>query len=169
MVDVFSIIPEEICGVPTLPLVGLIIGILIAVCEATRTKYLDYSLKLKLKGEEITFDNVYLIPAVTGIVIVVLTVISVKEAGIVTSSVPNDISGFVAVMMAGFTEGWAVIRTLNKRLDLFLKKKAVKCGATEEQAQEIADAVEFVEISEQPKQEEKKDDSKPTSISFEEL
>lgn len=170
MVDVSTIIPDEIFGVPTLPLIGLVIGIILAVSEATRTKYLDYSLKLKMKGEEITFDNVYIIPAITGVVVVALTVISVKDAGIIKASITNDLAGFFTVMMAGFTEGWAVIRTLNKRLDYFIKKKAMQCGATEEQAQEIADAVKFVEVD-APNNEPKSDDKPkgPASVSFEEL
>ena len=154
----FEFIPDAVFGIPVLPLIGLVLGIVLAVNEATRTKFKDVALKVKAGGEEIIFDSRYLISAILGIVVVMLTVISVKDAGIL-NAVPNDATGLFTALMAGFTEGWAVIKMLNKRIDLYIKKKAMECGASEEQAQKIAEAVEFVEVEE-------KDEPK---VSFDEL
>ncbi len=154
----FEFIPDAVFGIPVLPLIGLVLGIVLAVNEATRTKFKDVALKVKAGGEEIIFDSRYLISAILGIVVVMLTVISVKDAGIL-NAVPNDVTGLFTALMAGFTEGWAVIKMLNKRIDLYIKKKAMECGASEEQAQKIAEAVEFVEVEE-------KDEPK---VSFDEL
>ena len=161
MDDILSVIPEEVFGIPTFPFVGLVIGILLAVSEATRTKYLNYALKLRANGKEVTFNRSYLVTTVIGVLVVVLTVMSVKDTAIISTAISNDVSGLITVMMAGFTEGWAVIRTLNTRLDNIIKKKAVECGVSKKDAEAIADAVEFVEVS--PKEE------SPKSVSFEEL
>lgn len=171
MVDVFTIIPEEIFGVPTLPLAGLIFGIVLAINEAVRTKYRDVALKIKAKGEVITFDNKYIVTAIIGVVVVVSTVVSVKETGILRP-ISNDFASLFACCMAGFTEGWAVIKTLNKRVDLFIKKKAVEVGAPEEVAEKVADAVEFVEVGAPAKSEETPAEKPQTvegAITFEEL
>ena len=152
-------IPLEILGIPTLPFIGIVLGVIIAINEATRTKYKDVALKVKANGEEIVFDSKYLISAILGVLVVVLTVASIKDSNVL-NAVPNDMTGLITALMAGFTEGWAVIKMFNKRGDLYIKKKAMDYGATEEQAQAIADAVEFVEV------EEKKDSP---SVSFDEL
>ena len=155
----FEFIPETVFGLPIFPLIGLVIGILFAVNEAVRTKFRKAVLKVEACGQTIVFDNRYIITAIAGVCVVILTVISVKDAGLL-NPVPNTIVGLITAMMCGFVEGWAVIRVLNTRLDIFIKEKAMKSGATEEQAQAIADAVQFVEVD---SEEEKKE------ISFEEL
>lgn len=155
----FEFIPDAIFGIPFLPLIGLVFGIALAVNEAMRTKFRKTVLKLEANGQTIEFDNKYLVTTLVGVCVVVFTVISVKDSGLL-NPVPNNVMGFVVACMCGFTEGWAVIRVLNTRLDVFLKERAKEAGATDEQAQAIADAVEFVEV------EEKKEEPK---ISFEEL
>lgn len=155
----FEFIPDAIFGIPTLPFIGVIIGIVVAVNEAMRTKFRKTVLKLETNGETIVFDNRYLLTAVVGVCVVLFTVAGVKDSGLL-NPVPNTVMGLVVAGMCGFTEGWAVIRALNTRLDVFLKERAKQAGATDEQAQAIADAVEFVEV------EEKKEEPK---ISFEEL
>lgn len=155
-------IPEAVFGIPLLPLIGVIIGISFAVNEAIRTKYRKVALKVEANGQTLVFDNKYIINAVIGIVVVIITVAGIKDAGLL-NPVPNNATGFIVALMAGFTEGWAVIRALNTRLDVLIKDRAKKVGATDEQAEAIADAVQFVEIDESPKPEEKKE------VSFEEL
>ena len=166
-----SFIPEEVMGVPIYPLIGLIIGILFAVNEAVKTKFKKSALKVNVNGEELIFDNRYLVTAFIGIAVVVLTVVSVKEAGILRT-IGNDASGLFTALMAGFTEGWAVIRVLNTRLDLYLMKVAEKAGADSNTQSQVADAVEFVEVVDKPKVdvkavEEPKKES--VGVSFEEL
>ena len=155
-------IPEAIFGIPFLPLVGVIIGVAFAVNEAMRTKYRKVALKVEANGQTIVFDNRYIITAIVGVAVVFFTVAGIKDAGLL-NPVPNNVTGLVVALTAGFTEGWAVIRTLNTRLDVFIKERTMKAGADEEQAEAIADAVQFVEIDESPKPEEKK------TTSFEEL
>lgn len=152
----FECIPDVIYGIPTLPFLGLILGIAFAVNEAVRTKF--KKAVIKAGDNSIVFDNRYALTAVLGIVVVLLTVESIKEAGLL-NPVPNNFTGFFTAVIGGFTEGWAVIRTLNNRLDVYLKQKAQDGGMSEEKAQELADAVEFVEVEEE----------KPSTTSFEEL
>ena len=155
----FEFIPDTVFGLPIFPLIGLVIGILFAVNEAVRTKFRKAVLKVEACGQTIVFDNRYIVTAIAGVIVVIFTVISVKDAGLL-NPVPNTVMGMITAMMCGFVEGWAVIRVLNTRLDIFIKEKALKGGATEEQAQAIADAVQFVEVD---AEDEKKE------ISFEEL
>lgn len=152
----FECIPDVIYGIPTLPFLGLILGIAFAVNEAVRTKF--KKAVIKAGDNSIVFDNRYALTAVLGIVVVLLTVESIKEAGLL-NPVPNNFTGFFTAVIGGFTEGWAVIRTLNNRLDVYIKQKAQDGGMSEEKAQELADAVEFVEVEEE----------KPSTTSFEEL
>ena len=152
----FECIPVVIYGIPTLPFLGLILGIAFAVNEAVRTKF--KKAVIKAGDNSIVFDNRYALTAVLGIVVVLLTVESIKEAGLL-NPVPNNFTGFFTAVIGGFTEGWAVIRTLNNRLDVYIKQKAQDGGMSEKKAQELADAVEFVEVEEE----------KPSTTSFEEL
>lgn len=154
----FECIPESVFGLPLLPLIGLVIGIVFAVNEAVRTKFRKTVLKVEANGQTIVFDNRYLVTAIAGVCVVIFTVVSVKDTGML-NPIPNNLMGLIVACMAGFTEGWAVIRVLNTRLDVFIKEKATESGATEEQAKAIADAVKFVEVEE-------KEEPK---ISFEEL
>ena len=117
----FEFIPDAIYGIPLLPLIGLVFGIALAVNEAMRTKFRKTVLKLEANGQTIEFDNKYLVTTLVGVCVVVFTVISVKDSGLL-NPVPNNVMGFVVACMCGFTEGWAVIRVLNTRLDVFLKE-----------------------------------------------
>lgn len=156
--DVWGAIPEEILGIPKSAFFGLLVGILIACKEGIFTKFKDYRLDIKHKDEVITFSKKYLMSGIVAIVVTFLTVMAVMEAGILVG-----VTAFGTAFAIGLAEGGQTIKYLNKRIDVYLKKSAMKVGATEEQAEEIAQAVEFVEV------EEPKEPKRPSPISFEEL
>ena len=155
---VLGFFPDEILGIPKLAFFGLLIGIIIACYEGIGTKFKDYRLDIKHKDEHIVFDKKYIGSGIVAIIVTFLTVMAVMDSGILTG-----VTSFATAFAIGLAEGGTTIRYLNKRIDLYLKKTAVKVGATEEQAEEIAKAVEFVEIKEP------KEPKKPINVSFEEL
>ena len=156
--DVWASVPEEILGIPKCAFLGLLIGIIVACYEGIFTKFKDYRLDIKHKDEVITFSKKYLMSGVVAIIVTFLTVMAVTETGLLV-----DVTAFGTAFAIGLAEGGQTIKYLNKRIDVYIKKSAMKVGATEEQAEEIAQTVEFVEV------EEPKEPKGPATISFEEL
>ena len=156
--DVWGAIPEEILGIPKCAFFGLLCGIIIACKEGIFTKFKDYRLDIKHKDEVITFSKKYLISGFVAIIVTFLTVMAVMEAGILVG-----VTAFGTAFAIGLAEGGQTIKFLNKRIDLYIKKCALKVGADEKTAEKVADAVEFIEVDEP------KEPKKPVSVSFEEL
>ena len=154
--DIWASIPEEILGIPKCAFLGLLIGIIVACYEGIFTKFKDY--RLKVNDKEMAFDKKYIMSGFVAIIVTFLTVLAVMEAGVLVG-----VTAFGTAFAIGLAEGGQTIKFLNKRIDLYIKKCALKVGATEEQAEEIADAVEFIEV------EEPKEPKRPISVSFEEL
>lgn len=154
--DAWDMIPDTLLGLPKVAFFGLLIGILIACYEGIFTKFKDYV--LKVKDKDVRFSKKYLMSGFVAILVTFLTVDAVMESGILTG-----VTSFATAFAIGLAEGGQTIRFLNKRIDVYIKKSAVKMGATEEQAKAVANAVEFVEV------EEPKEPKKPISVSFEEL
>lgn len=157
----FDILPETIFGLPAMAFIGLVLGIIVAFYEATFTRFRKVALKFEAEGETIVFDNRYIVTSIFGVLVVLITVEGLMETG-VASSIPNSFVGLAMAFTLGFTEGWAVIRVFNERLDLYIKKKMTELGRTEQEAQSLADSVEFVEIGE-------KKSEKSTKSGFDEL
>ncbi len=156
--DAWDMIPDTLLGLPKVAFFGLLIGIAIACYEGIFTKFKDYRLDIKHRDEVITFSKKYLVSGFVAVIVTFLTVDAVMESGILAG-----VTSFATAFAIGLAEGGQTIKFLNKRIDVYIKKSAVKMGATEEQAKAVADAVEFVEVDEpqEPK--------KPVSVSFEEL
>lgn len=156
--DIWASIPDTIIGLPKCAFFGLLIGIFVACYEGIFTKFKDYRLDIKHRDEVIVFSKKYLMSGIVAIIVTFLTVLAVTEANLLGAT-----ATFGMAFAIGLAEGGQTIKYLNKRIDLYIKKCAIKVGTSEEQAEKIADAVEFVEI------EEPKDPKKPISVSFEEL
>ena len=156
--NILGFFPDEILGLPKLAFFGLLFGILIACYEGIFTKFKDYRLDIKHKDEVIVFSKKYLVSGIVAIIVTFLTVMAVMDAGILTG-----VTSFATAFAIGLAEGGQTIKYLNKRIDVYIKKCAMKVGVDEKTADKIAEAVEFVEI------EEPKEPKKPISVSFEEL
>lgn len=156
--DLWNAIPDVIIGLPKCAFFGLLIGIFVACYEGIFTKFKDYRLDIKHKDEVIVFSKKYLMSGVVAIIVTFLTVMAVTEANILDAT-----ATFGMAFALGLAEGGQTIKFFNKRIDLYIKKCALKMGADEKTAEKIADAVEFVEITEP------KEPKKPISVSFEEL
>lgn len=151
--NIMGFFPDEILGLPKMAFFGLLIGILIACNEGIFKKYNKY--KMKVGDKEITFNKKYLMSGIVAIAVTFVTVYLVMDGGLI-----NDSTTFAMALTIGFTEGGLTIKYLNTRLDMLIEKQAKKGGATEEQAEEIAKAVEFVEV---------KQEATSINTSFEEL
>ena len=157
--DAWDMIPDEIIGIPKCAFFGLLIGIIIACKEGIFTKFNDTALKIKInENETIIFNKTYIVSGLIAGIVTFLTVMAVMETGML-----EGVTAFGTAFAIGLAEGGQTIKYLNKRIDLHIKKCAVKVGATDEQAEKLADAVEFVEVDEP------KEPKKPLSVSFEEL
>lgn len=138
-------LPPEILGIGLMAFIGLLIGISIACYEGLKTKFSQY--KVKVGDKEIKFDKRYLASGILAIVITFVTVFLVTDSGQMDGT-----ESFTMAITIGFTEGMVTIRALNKRIDLFIARSAEKCGASKEQAQAIADAVEVIDTTESAEQ-----------------
>ena len=156
--NIMGFFPDEILGLPKVAFFGLLIGIIIACYEGIFTKFKDYRLDIKHRDEVIVFSKKYLMSGLVAIIVTFLTVLAVTESGILVG-----VTAFGTAFAIGLAEGGQTIKYLNKRIDLYLKKCALKMGASEEEAEKVAEAVEIVEV------EKKNDPKKPATVSFEEL
>lgn len=156
--NIMGFFPDEILGLPKVAFFGLLIGIIIACYEGIFTKFKDYRLDIKHRDEHIVFDKKYIVSGLVAVLVTFLTVDAVMSAGLLTG-----VTSFATAFAIGLAEGGQTIKYLNKRIDLYLKKQAKKLGASEEEAEKVAEAVEVVEV------EKKNDPKKPATVSFEEL
>lgn len=145
--SLFAGIPTEVFGFPFWGFVGLVVGTLLACYEGVGTKF--KVVKLKVGNENIVFDKKYLASVVVVILVVGLTVFSVVEIGL-SKFVPNSAYGFLIGMVLGFCEGITTVKTMNTRIDLFLKKASAKAGASLIEQERLAKAIDFEDITEVP-------------------
>ena len=159
--DILGFFPDEILGLPKMAFFGLLLGISVACYEGIYKKFDKYK-TIKVKDKELAFNKKYLLSGIIAIAVTFITVYLVMDSGILTG-----VTSFAVAFAIGMAEGGQTIKYLNTRLDIFSEKSMKKLGATEDEAKEIAKAVEFVEVKDEPK----KDDgtAKPPSVSFEEL
>lgn len=133
-------LPSEILGISLMAFIGLTIGVFIACYEGLITKYNQY--KFKIGKKEVKFDKRYLASGFMAIVITFVTIFLVSESSVMTGT-----ESFVTAITIGFTEGMVTIKALNRRIDLFIARSAEKMGASKEQAEQIADMVEVVDLT----------------------